>query len=297
MTKTSLKEIKKNSLRIIKENKNEEFFKEDIISLSQNKIFDDAKNKLEMLAKNWENSYIDFLEALTYYISNLSKKENLTYNKESKKDIKKIEINFNDTYLLIAKDSNLNEFVTQENIQVLSILDELTQILNHFEYNKEADILFMLKGKIELGVQRYLYYSKEEVLLKRFTKKGDFEKLDKFEQLNIFNTFLFDAKEYKKLINKLGGKMPSQNIMKNILNCLAGLKTIDEKKYDLELKKYIIYLNEFPEKILSKKEFEELKRIEESLSPEKNLNFIKKNEKYLLDLNSVEIANIIIQKL
>nr|MDA3856125.1 hypothetical protein [Candidatus Woesearchaeota archaeon] len=89
MTKTSLKEIKKNSLRIIKENKNEEFFKEDIISLSQNKIFDDAKNKLEMLAKNWENSYIDFLEALTYYISNLSKKENLTYNKESKKDIKK----------------------------------------------------------------------------------------------------------------------------------------------------------------------------------------------------------------
>ncbi|MDA3855805.1 MAG: hypothetical protein PF569_06080, partial [Candidatus Woesearchaeota archaeon] len=214
-----------------------------------------------------------------------------------KKSIKKIEINFNDTYLLIAKDSNLNEFVTQENIQVLSILDELTQILNHFEYNKEADILFMLKGKIELGVQRYLYYSKEEVLLKRFTKKGDFEKLDKFEQLNIFNTFLFDAKEYKKLINKLGGKMPSQNIMKNILNCLAGLKTIDEKKYDLELKKYIIYLNEFPEKILSKKEFEELKRIEESLSPEKNLNFIKKNEKYLLDLNSVEIANIIIQKL
>lgn len=79
------------------------------------------------------------------------------YRKQIRKSILCLQNHLDSTYLLFK---NINkEFILEDHCYFLSVCSRLTDLLNEVGMHKEADTLFMIKGKIELGFKRYFVQS------------------------------------------------------------------------------------------------------------------------------------------
>lgn len=302
----SIKKLKDKALKLILEN--EKIGYGSVISLSRNNKFEDSKKFLnELIRKDFNEIY--FLESINSYFSFLTKKDGLGYDNKYKKDIKKyikfvkkaldlVEKHFDEKHLLyyVYEDNN-KKYYTKENVVLLSILDELSQILNHFGYNKEADKFFMIKGKVELGIHRYLFYSKEDIILKSFYESGEYEIADNKERMEILSYYIIDEKIFKDEIEKI---KKTKTEKEEVLETIFGLKCIkkgDEKLFNSEFKKRIKYLSYFPKSIMKKTDYEKIINISKSINKEykKETFEIKTENKVLVDINSLDIANLILK--
>jgi len=280
-----------------------------IISLSKNRLFDEAKKTLSYITKNVQGvDNIYFLEAINYYISNLSHNEDLSYDNRYKKDVKSyiklikkalsyVESHFDEKHLLFYENKNsIKRYDAKQNAILLSFLDELTQILNHFGFNREADKLFMLKGKLDLGFSRYLFFKKDKIVLKEFYESGEYSIVNELELNEIFKYHVIDEIYFKEYFNGIKKDLEKENNienMENYLNILSNLQKLDSKIVLSEIKKNKKYLEKFPKTVISKKEFETQNMISKSINFEFEIEMfeIKAENRYLVEINSIEIAN------
>lgn len=303
----SIKKLKDKALKLI--NDNDEINYDCIISLSKNEKFEEAKKILnELIKKDFKEIY--FLESITTYYSVLTKKKDgLGYNNQHKKEVKRyikfvkkalelIEKQFDEKHLLYYNyEDNEKIYYTLENVVLLSILDELSQILNHFGYNKEADKFFMIKGKIELGIHRYLFYSKENIILKSFFENGEYEIASNKERLEMLSYYIIEDKIFKNEIENIKKSKIGKEDNYEILYGLKCIRKIDQKLFNLELKKITKHMEYFPTQILKKSTYDKKINISKSINKEyeENIFEIKKENKVLVDINSLEIANLILK--
>lgn len=271
-----------------------------------------AKKKLDQVLKfqtrngdfNSDNKSISpiyFLKTiLIYFKIKNEKKEVKEYLKYIQKSIEYIENNFDNTYLLISsKNKDKKEFLTFDNALLLSICDELSEILNKFDFNFEADKLFMLKGKMELGFIRYCYNLETKQLLLKFDENGNFEIAKDDIRNKIILTYSPNEYELKKEIKYIKEDLSIfkfRNISRYLIN-LSELKRIDLKKYELEINKNYKILIEFPKNILSLEEFKIKNTISKSINKEFNLEFKEiKNKKIVIEnLNCLNTINLVLK--
>jgi hypothetical protein len=303
----SVKKIKDKALKLILNN--EEITYESVISLSKNKKFDESKKLLnELIKKDFNEIY--FLESITTYFSSLTKKKDgLGYDNQYKREVKRyikfvkksldlIEKQFDEKHLLYyIYENKEKKYYTKYNAILLSVLDELSQILNHFGYNKEADKFFMIKGKVELGIHRYLFYSKENIILKSFFESGEYEIANNKERLEILSYYIIEDKILKDEIEKIKKSKVEKT---EVLETLFGLKCIEkinEKLFKSEFKKKIKHIIYFPKQIIKKTDYDKKISISKSINKkyEREVFEIKTEKKILLDINSLEIANLILK--
>lgn len=313
-----MNKIKKKAIRLIQEkelhieNFNDYIiFSNTIYSLSKNNLLKNAKEKINKILKNqnrdgefefefFTSTPIFFLKGITKYLEkNNEKKEIKEYLKSIRKSINYIEKNFDDYYLLISSLDYIRkkEFFAKENAVFLEICDSLSELLNKFDFNEEADRIFMIKGKLELGFLRYMYNNETKKLLKKFNTKGEFEFATNIEILEILN-FYDPNKEYSNLIFKNEIKKINKKVsVKEIIYLLEDLKLRDKKRYNEKIKFFEKYLEKFPLKIIDEKTFDEKYKISKSLNKEFKIEFekIKKERKILENINSIDIANLILK--
>jgi hypothetical protein len=276
------------------------------ISLSKKKIFNETKKSLNYITKNIEGvEHIYFLEAINYYIGNIASNEDLSYNDKYRREVKSyiklirkalnyIESNFDEKHLLFyQKEYSIKKFVAKDNPILLSFLDELTQILNHFGFNKEADKFFMLKGKLELGFSRYLFFKKEKIILKEFYENGEYEVVNEEELNEIFKYYIIDEIFFKEYFTKLKKSLEKIEDIENYLNVLSILNKVEPKIVQSEIKKNRKYLEKYPKKIINKKQFEIDNMISKSINPEFKIEIfeIKTEKRILVNINSIEVAS------
>lgn len=233
----------------------------------------------------------------------IEKKANLkSYIKPIKKSIEYLEKNFDEEYLLLYRKEkdNTKKFTAEDNFLFMSFCDTLTEIFNTFDYNKYADKIFMLRSRIELGVQRYIFQKNNEVIIKCFNpQKQEYRLCNEFEYIEFSNIYACDTSAFRKSVNKSKKKLPNIINVNEITIILLGLKNTDKKVFNREIKTYEKYFSQFPEKIIKldkeKIEFE----IEKSLFKDfkEDIKYIKKEKVTLINLNNIGSANNILQVL
>lgn len=229
------------------------------------KIRDEALKliKSEIDKKNFKDiSYLNYLT--TYLIS--SKDEIKPYIKPIKKSIKSLEKSFDHIYLLLfVEENNQKVFYEDLNWSFLDYCDELAFILSQNDMSNEVDKITQLKGKIELGYNRYLEQDKIKV-------KSFIPKLNQFEIYSNSETSFFI-----------------------ILKDLLELKYSKNKKFKSELKKIEKYFEYFPQEIFTKKSIH-LLEIEKSLF-QNEIETKKIKDITLANFNSPQIANLVLKLL
>lgn len=307
----------------------EDFF-QTINSYSQSNLLIQAKKSLNYICRyqtkegnflvdNEEITPIFFLESIVIYLNQLHNQDynnsnNNNNNNNNKQDncnetlkiyikhirriIKYFEIFFDDIYLLIYRiESNKITFFAKENAILLSILEDLSQILNEYEYNKEADYFFLLKGKLDLGFSRYFWNNKNLILLKQFNKNDEFIISNSKENIEILQYYNIDNKYFVKKITESINKLKELEKFDEILTILIQLKKTNETQYKTGIKQYKKYLLHLPTKILTKKQFTLLNDINKSLNSDFKIKYIelKKEQRLLIETNSIKIANLVLK--
>ena len=261
------------------------------------------KEKKENIIKNT----ILFLNTITEYLKqnnyNKNKSNFQQYIKYIKKSILIIENNFDPIFLLIKTNkkpiNTENIFIAKENAKILNFAEDLCQILNEYDFNKIADKLFLLKEKIQLGFKRYFIINnnnnnKEEIILKKFNTNGEFEFLTKIETLEILeNSKLKNKINLKLELNKLTSNKKEIKT-ENLIILLNKLKTINNKEFKKEIKKYYNIFQYSPKKIIITKEYN--KNLKIKLSINKTFNEkTKQIQNYTLkELNNLKILCLIL---
>ena len=279
--------VKKIALNKISENgdinKNIKIEFETISILSKYQQFDSAYEKLIKI-QDIENSPIEFLFAITNYFKEIEKNSNneeidtkkqfKNLTKSIKKSVEYIEKNIDDVYLLIFDENHF--FNLLENAKLLSFLEELSMILNRHELNTEADNLFMIKNKLELGFIRYFYNNEHKLLLENFNKEGEYKIADQNKIIETLNIYNFDNEFKKELI-----------------------KNIDKKKVNTKLKSLKEILKYFPEEISSRDDFNKHSNIINSINKKLELNYkIIEQNKEKITLKNLEnqiVINLILE--
>lgn len=304
-----LKELALEKLKGITPNSHEEVCNS-IISFSQNNLFVEAKKLLLreinfLDKKGIINNQTPFLllKAISKYLYNLSisNEYNQSLNEEVKGIIKQIKIilnylekNYDEHFLLIK---NQNKFFAIENALFLNSADELSTILNHSNYIKEADRFFMLKSKVELGFSRYLFNQKNKVLIEEFNVDGEIKFPIQTNFLIILNNYVPDEVLFKDF-DMRKKVWDVYNELEERLLYLKLLKTKNKTKFVKEYKKLKNYLINFPEYLWKEDFFKQYEDITNSINKHKVIESkkINKNE-ILVNLNSIKTINLIIQLL
>jgi hypothetical protein len=220
--------------------------------------------KEEVDKRNFKD--INYIIYLTSYLTN-SKDDILDYQKHVKKSIKFLEKNFDETYLLLfSLENGIKVFKESENSNYLFFIDYLITLLNQNDFIKFSDKLTDLKGKIELGYNRYFNQNKEKV--KQFTLGNNFE-----------------------IYNNLNTPIDFRLIIRNLIE----LKETKNKSFNKELKKYDKYFEFFPKDIYNNKT-RYILEIEKSLYHNSEIKTLElKKQKVLFnDLNYPDIAFLIL---
>lgn len=290
-----------------------------INSFSENNDLDDARKVIdyvidkqnrkgifefnEFLNEEKNINPVYFLNSINKYLHNFKQKNQIKrYIKYIRRSIDFLENNFDEDYLLLFdldfRDRKI--FFTKQNAIFLSFADELAQILNEFDYNKDADKIFLLKSKIELGFIRYFYYKKESVLIKSFIPKIEkIEQLNNLELIDILNIYNFDENLYNKFISILNKEIINQTNTNKILFSLIDMKKNKNKDFKKYFEKFDKYLLEFPKLIVLTKNisfFEEIKKSLFSNYISKNIE-IKKYKITLIDIGNISVANLLLKLL
>jgi len=303
--------VKKIALNKISENgdinKNIKIEFETISILSKYQQFDSAYEKLIKI-QDIENSPIEFLFAITNYFKEIEKNSNneeidtkkqfKNLTKSIKKSVEYIEKNIDDVYLLIFDENHF--FNLLKNAKLLSFLEELSMILNRHELNTEADNLFMIKNKLELGFIRYFYNNEHKLLLENFNKEGEYKIADQNKIIETLNIYNFDNEFKKELIKNIDeNKIFENKNTKNILNYLLLIKNIDKKKVNTKLKSLKEILKYFPEEISSRDDFNKHSNIINSINKKLELNYkIIEQNKEKITLKNLEnqiVINLILE--
>jgi len=318
------KELKTKALKIIKNYNSQELNKETyntIISLANNSLSKKAQEQINKILKlqtrkgeletkdkktntTTISSPIKLLQTITIYIKNNKNKKTIKkYIKSIKKTINYLEKNLDTTYLLIHDSSkNKKTFKAIENAILISYIDELSDILNEFEYTTLADTLFMLKGKIELGFNRYFtkfITSKQtnNILIKEFQENGTFTIATTKETIKILKHYNFDNKYLKKICAQTKKELKTYNNSKDVINYLILLKKIDKKQYQTELKRYKKILENFPKKTINTKKYKLYLEISKSLNSKfkEETKELKTQKQTLIEPNNIKTANSILE--
>lgn len=234
-------------------------FFQTINSFSNSNLLEEAKKSINYITKyqNKDGTFtinhkttnpIYFLETIYTYLSQTEHKSSNTdcqtevknYIKYIKKAIEYIENSFDKIYLLIHDTLTQNTtpqtkiFKAKQNAILLSFIESLCEILNKYEYNKEADYLFMLKGKLELGFNRYIWNRTNSILIKQFDENSNFkiaspqetlEILQYYKHYNIRQTEQTEEDYYKNQLNICTKNLNKETNYKKILTTLIALKT------------------------------------------------------------------------
>lgn len=243
---------------------------------------------------------IIYLKALTnYFKKSQNKKEISRYIKEIKKALIYLDEHFDRVYILFYKhDRNrLKVFSAYENTLFLSFAGELSDLLNEYNFNKEADMLYMMKTKIELGVMRYFFNNEQKVIIEWF--KPEIFKYKIASSKNLieillnydFNCSVLD----KEVIKQIKVNLKSEINLDNILFYLFYLKLKEDKEFEKLYKKYEIYIDYFPEKIYDEKDYNIVLKKSLFLNFQENVKRLDKEKKVLVNLEKVKIANLVLR--
>jgi len=317
-----MKKIKENALKIIDDKNSEDnnmigFNTEikRIISFSNHKNIDSARKIFKKILdfQNTDGTFkfstktyppINFLNAITAYLINLEtdaqEKELKFLNKAIKKSVEYIERNLDIVYLLVKNHNNY--FIAKENATLLHCLDELSMILNDFEYTNIADSLFMIKSKIELGFLRYIYNKESNILLKKFNPSGKYIIANPNEVVEILNLHNFERGFTKSILESFDEKeILSSPLIKNRLNYLLLLKSINKKKADEHFKKLKTTLLNFPKEVVGVDNLDLHKDIINSINKDIDANYSeiseKKTKRIAKELNNDEVIYLTLKML
>lgn len=243
-------------------------------------------------------SPVFFLKAITEYLSKINCEETTkNYSKEIKKAINYLEKTFCDTYILLYHENQfkVKTFSAYENSCLLNFADTLTELLNRDELITEADKLFMIKGKIELGFQRYFYFKKENILISEFQPQTHIAKnAKKYTTLKILNNIRIEKTFTEKKLKEYESSLNIETNTENILLTLNLLKK-NSKKYISKLKEIEKYLYYYPELILNLNKTNFSDEIEKRLFKDfkKNIKEFNKEKTKLIGIDELRIAILI----
>jgi len=233
--------------------------------------------KKEILNLNFKDENYIFIIILLY--DDFEENEKKKYLKNIKKVLELLFENFDEDYLLLKSN---NKFDATKNILFLELFEDLIEILEFINLNKQIDKLIDIKLKIELGVQRYLLFNKKSLIVNFNLEDKSFKIIN---DKNIKN--LSDNKE-----------ILTYNLSKKYLNEKFKLDILQNKKVseDLEIKNSLkSFQKYFPNFIFKDNNLEKLK-IRKSLFLEYDTNFLelKKFNIILKDINSTIIVILIL---
>jgi hypothetical protein len=205
-----------------------------------------------LLDHDGKHSSVLFLEALSKFLIKSDSKEDLKlFKKVLIKSIKNLRSYFDEDYLLFfSRDlRGFKWFLSYENSCYLDLASEFSDFLNHHDFTKEADELFMLKGKCELGFERY--FIQEKILVGRFSNDLElFDPVRSLEELMIYNGYF----PYPKLIdNFIKNILKEKTVFDDVTLRLSSLLLFKKQnlEYKKQLKKDLKFLVEIPTSIVS----------------------------------------------
>ena len=307
-----MKEIKNKCLNLLKEQKietNNDIIKTSI-NYANNNFLEESEqlithlinntNKLKSLVN--QSSY-NLLLAITKYLNQIYQKDNQNLKIKTKKFHKTIKIiykylikHFDDEYLLFHSLEDNQLFLSKENAIFLNFVEELILILNEVEYIKDADNLSILKNKVELGFNRYFINRKYNIILNQFKKDGTYKISNLKTLLKILNYYKpenYNLNDFiKKQISFKIIKKEKENDYEIYLLYLQLIKNYNKKQFTEEIKKNKKEIKIMPKLILNKKEIELQKTIIKSLNKDVDVKYIKQDNKYYMNPNSIEIINL-----
>ncbi len=250
----------------------------------------------KLVEDNGKYNSILFLNLLSkYLIKSNNVDEFKFFKKVLKKSINSLRDYFDEDYLLFFRRGwNLRkEFHFKENLYFLSLSSGFSDFLNQYDFNDLADELFMLKGKIELGFERYFF--QDEVLIQYFVPEEEyFQGYLDFEVRRHYVEYPFLNNSTQKIISSEIKESDFElHFFYRLYHYLFLKKTNGEyKKY---LKKDMKFLVEIPTTLVPK---DYIGKIEKSLF-HKDVNIIKtSNKKYNLlvrDIYRLKIAALILR--
>ncbi len=247
-----------------------------------------------------EWSPIDFLKVVCEYLSKTQNKSDVSNSiKYIRKSIKYIERYFDDVYLLFYREDIhlIKTFHTIDNAKIINFADTLVEILNKYKYIKEADKLFKIKGKIELGFARYLYFYKQKVLLSSFQPSTMIlHHAKKSYVAEILMYYSFDIKFEEEFLSKYE-KIIIKNINTwEIMILLIILKRKSEKKANNFFDDIAKYLKYYPEVIIKDNDKRLDLSIEKSIFPnfKDNVKSISNDKTILIGIENIKTASLII---
>ena len=227
---------------------------------------------------NGKYNAIMYLNLLSkYLIKSNSLDEVKFFKKNLKKSITSLRDYFDEDYLLFYRIgwNQRKEFHFKENLYFLSLALEFSDFLNHHDFNQLADELFMIKGKVELGFERYFF--QEDIVIQYFVPEEKYYLgyLD-FEIRRFYTDYAFSTKFTDSVISK---KLTETDFDEHFFNRLYTYLFF--KKTNQEYKKYIKkdlkFLMELPTSLVPKKY---LGSIEKSLFHEEPTIVKMSNKKY-----------------
>ncbi len=293
--------------------KNEDFFEifEVIKTFSNYKKIDEARNLLNfaIMFQNSSGEFefklknlyaivspVFFLSSVSVFLANLEDKNEVkSFVKPIKRAIKSMKKSFNEDYLLFEE---AGTFYIKENAIFLSFADELSDVLNSFEYTSEADEIFMMKGKAELGMQRYFFQKERGVLVKSFNPElRNYEVCNSEDLCKILRFIDVEETFEKKFLKDLKNDFEIGSNVEKVLEFLLYLKVNKDKSttkiYGL-IEKFIVY---FPAEVVKVEDYDI--SVEKSLffGFEENSKELKKSKMMLVGVNNLKVARLVLDYL
>ena len=267
-----MKDLQKKSLNFILENLQEgkldktfeyEDYFDVINALLKVERFSEAREILLYLSKfqKWSGNFefeplqddlgkynsLFYLNSLGKYLLKINDLGELKFFKRIlKKCISSLRDYFDEDYLLFFRLDSRNRkvFFLKDNIYFLSICSEFSDFLNHHDFTKLADELFMLKGKVELGFERY-FFQKDIVIQYFFPEKEEFLGLHEYQIRELYNEFSFKHSISDKILKKEKKEKEFPEHFLPRLQYYLYLKK-SNKEYKKYLKKDLKFLLEIP---------------------------------------------------
>ncbi|MCA9496192.1 MAG: hypothetical protein KC589_04575, partial [Nanoarchaeota archaeon] len=220
------------------------------------------------------------------------------YIKDAKKCLESVENQFDEIYLLYYSFDyeGRKVFSSYENSILSFLAESLFDNLNEMEENELADRIFMLKGKLDLGFQRYFWQKQEQILLEKFIPEIYFYKIaDDKIILKVLSKFIFDKGFCLKELERIRKKNSKEKNMETLLLTFILMKKVEDNNWNKEFSKIEIFLQYFP-LIIERK-----LNIEQSIEKSIFFGFNEVSKKFekekvsLFELESLKIANLVLK--
>ncbi|MCA9486613.1 hypothetical protein H6501_04355 [Candidatus Woesearchaeota archaeon] len=138
-------------------------------------------------------------------------------------------------------------FKAKKNAYLLSCLSSLSDKLNELGQTKEADALYMVLAKLQLGFERYFYHKSKGVLLSRFYPQMRKYKLaNSLYSLKLLTLYPLDLSLRNKLLSQELAEIMKKEKTRDILVILSALKASRPEQFAKECEKQKNILSHFP---------------------------------------------------